>query len=90
MSLNIKNPRTHALVRELAAATGSTQTAAVEDAVRRRLDEVRRPTPDEEAEEKREAIQRVVREFQAGLTDAQRDDIRAWQRDMYGPDGLPR
>lgn len=33
MSLNIKSQRTVALVRELAARTGTNQTAAVEDAV---------------------------------------------------------
>lgn len=41
MSLNIKNPATHRLVRELAEATGVSLTAAVTDAVQRRLDEVR-------------------------------------------------
>jgi len=39
MSLNIKNERTHALVRELATLTGMSQTEAVEDAVGRRLAE---------------------------------------------------
>ena len=37
MSLNIKSERAAALVRKLAARTGSSQTAAVEDAVARRL-----------------------------------------------------
>jgi antitoxin VapB len=41
MSLNIKNERTHALVRELATLSGMSQTEAVEDAVRRRLEELR-------------------------------------------------
>lgn len=40
MSLNIKNERTHALVRELATLTGVSQTEAVEDAVRARLEEL--------------------------------------------------
>jgi antitoxin VapB len=40
MSLNIKNERTHELVRELAELTGMSQTSAVEDAVRRRLAEL--------------------------------------------------
>lgn len=40
MSLNIKSQRTVALVRELAARTGTNQTAAVEDAVARRLSEL--------------------------------------------------
>lgn len=57
MSLNIKNPRVHALAREAARVTGKTQTSAIEEALvlllreygadpdererRRRLDEVR-------------------------------------------------
>jgi antitoxin VapB len=41
MSLNIKNEKTHRLVRELARATGESMTAAVEKAVRERLNRVR-------------------------------------------------
>jgi len=41
MSLNIKNPETYRLVRELAEATGVSMTEAVTDAVQRRLGEVR-------------------------------------------------
>ncbi|QIM18912.1 type II toxin-antitoxin system VapB family antitoxin [Leucobacter coleopterorum] len=40
MSLNIKNEMTHAKVRRLAALTGMSQTAAVDDAVERRLHEL--------------------------------------------------
>ena len=42
MSLNIRSERAVALVRELAARTGTSQTAAVEDAVARRLAELDR------------------------------------------------
>ena len=42
MSLNIKNEKTHRLVRELARATGESMTAAVDKAVRERLERVRR------------------------------------------------
>jgi antitoxin VapB len=42
MSLNIKNEKTHRLVRELAQATGESMTAAVDKAVRERLERVRR------------------------------------------------
>jgi antitoxin VapB len=41
MSLNIKNAETYRLVKELADATGASMTAAVTDAVRRRLGEIR-------------------------------------------------
>ena len=42
MGINIKNDETHRLVRELAALTGESMTAAVTEAVRERLDRVRR------------------------------------------------
>jgi antitoxin VapB len=41
MPLNIKDPETHALARELAAATGETITKAVHLAIRERLQKVR-------------------------------------------------
>lgn len=42
MSMNIKNEETHRLARELAALTGESMTAAVAEAVRERLERVRR------------------------------------------------
>ncbi len=41
MSLNIKNPETYRLVKELAQETGRSMTAAVTDAVRERFERVR-------------------------------------------------
>lgn len=41
MSLNIKNEKTHRLVRQLARLTGESMTAAVDQAVRERLERVR-------------------------------------------------
>jgi antitoxin VapB len=41
MSLNIKNPDTYRLVKELADLTGESMTAAVTEAVRERLDRLR-------------------------------------------------
>jgi antitoxin VapB len=41
MSLNIKNEETHRLVRQLARLTGESMTAAVDKAVRERLERVR-------------------------------------------------
>jgi antitoxin VapB len=42
MSLNIKNPETHKLALLLAEETGETVTAAVTEALRERLESVRR------------------------------------------------
>lgn len=42
MSLNIKTEETHRLARELSRLTGESMSAAVTEAVRERLDRVRR------------------------------------------------
>lgn len=42
MSLNIKNPEAHELAKELARETGESMTVAVTEALRARLQEVRR------------------------------------------------
>jgi len=42
MALNIKDERTHQLAQELAAETGESMTKAVTDAIRERLERVRR------------------------------------------------
>ena len=41
MSLNIKNEKTHRMARELARLTGESMTAAVNEAIRERLERVR-------------------------------------------------
>jgi antitoxin VapB len=41
MSLNIKDEKTHRMARELARLTGESLTAAVNEAVRERLEKVR-------------------------------------------------
>ena len=42
MALNIKSPEAHQLAQELSALTGESMTAAVTEAVRERLDRLRR------------------------------------------------
>jgi len=42
MSLNIKNPETHRMARQLSKLTGESLTTAVTEAVRERLERVRR------------------------------------------------
>jgi antitoxin VapB len=42
MSLNIKNPEAHKLAQQLARETGESMTAAVTQAIRERLEAVRR------------------------------------------------
>jgi antitoxin VapB len=89
MSLNIKSERAVALVRELAARTGSSQTAAVEDAVARRLTEL---DHDDEAraESRRAAAVEVLSALGKILTDDDRSMIAQAESDLYDDSGLPR
>lgn len=54
MSLNIKNEETHRLARELARITGESLTAAVDEAIRERLERVR-------GEPKEKALERILK-----------------------------
>jgi antitoxin VapB len=87
VSLNIKNERTHALVRELATLTGMSQTDAVTDAVERRLAELGK-RPDEDVEARVEEIMRLVRQIAPGLREAWGD--RDPTEDLYDEYGLPK
>jgi antitoxin VapB len=50
MSLNIKDEETHRLARELAKITGESMTAAVNEAIRERLERVRGKSKEDLAE----------------------------------------
>jgi antitoxin VapB len=50
MSLNIKNEQTHRLARELASITGESMTVAVSEAIRERLERVRRDSKEDMVE----------------------------------------
>lgn len=87
MSLNIKNEKVHEMVRRLAELTGQSQTSAVEDAVRRRLEEMG-GAKEEHREAKLAAITRIVEESSKGLYTWA--DYEAIIDEMYDENGLPR
>lgn len=87
MSLNIKNEKVHEMVRRLAELTGQSQTSAVEDAVRRRLEEVDGEKEKRQAE-KLAAINRIVE--RSRLRGGTWADYEAIIDDMYDEQGLPR
>ncbi|SOJ54502.1 hypothetical protein MSIMFB_01994 [Mycobacterium simulans] len=89
MSLNIKSERTVALVRELATRTGANQTAAIEDAVARRLSELDREET-ARAEARRAAAETTLRELDKLLTDDDKDAIQQSEAGLYDDNGLPR
>ncbi len=89
MGLNIKSERTVALVRELAVRTGANQTAAIEDAVARRLAELDREVS-VRAESRRAAAEKTLQELRRLLTDDVKRAIRQNEADLYDDRGLPR
>jgi antitoxin VapB len=54
MSLNIKNEKTHRLIKQLARLTGENMTVAVETAVQERLERVRKK------DDKEGRVQRIL------------------------------
>lgn len=85
MSLNIKNERTHALVRELATLRGVSQTEAVDEAVRARLAEVH---AEREKEAKFEQIMALSREIGASM---RAQGLEITTDDLYDEEtGAPR
>lgn len=91
MSLNIKDEQTHRLVRELARVTGATQTAAVRDAVQRRLTELGSDGVEgAEVSVRRQRLQEIVQAFQDDLTDDDRRRMASADDWLYDDSGLPR
>lgn len=84
MGINIKNPETERLIRELAELTGKGQTEAVTEAVREKLARVSRKG----MAERLMAISRETAPLLKGL-DFQRetDDLYEYLHEKYG---LPR
>jgi len=88
MSLNIKSQRAVALIRELAARTGTNQTAAIEDAVGRRLSELDREET-ANADARSAAAEKILRELEKLLTDEDRQLMRQNESELYDDKGLP-
>ncbi len=90
MSLNIKNPETYRLVKELADETGQSMTAAVTEAVRERLDRIRAERGESEAEievrmQRAHALLAEIRDrAPAGYWDQDFDEL------LYDERGLPK
>ena len=84
MSLNIKNERTHDAVRQLARLRGVSQTEAVDEAVRARLEELSRGADAQERFERTMAIAKetgaILRATGGPLT----------TDDLYDELGLPK
>jgi antitoxin VapB len=85
MSLNIKNPDTYRLVKELADLTGESMTAAVTEAVRERLERLRGAEPDLGMAQQIHAIAVDMRaRLPDDFFDVDHGDL------LYDDDGLPK
>lgn len=85
--LNIKNPETYRLVKELADATGESMTTAVTEAVRERLERLstaRQAEIDARVERILELAKVIHDAAPPGYWDQDFDEL------LYDEDGLPR
>lgn len=86
--MNIKNPETHRLSRELAGLTGESMTTAVTVAVAERLERVRghraRGSSAERADRILDAARRLREDLPPDFPTAQHGDL------LYDRRGLPR
>lgn len=83
MSLNIKSPEAHELATELARLTGESKTKAVTEAIRERLERIRR----ERGQDKRVADAMAIARRVASYP---RKDRRPHGDLLYDDRGLPR
>jgi antitoxin VapB len=75
MALNIKNPETERLARELARRRGQGITEVVTDVLRREVERERRKPPRENQEEVKRRIDEIVERFnKRPLLDDRSDD----------------
>lgn len=87
MALNIKNEVTHAKVRRLATLTGMSQTAAVDDAVERRLREIETDPWGVKGPAIREMLARAREVFTPEVI----AETRRREQELYDPEtGLPQ
>lgn len=87
MSLNIKNPETYRLVKELADATGESMTEAVTVAVRERLERIAPARSEEEIEAEARRIVEIAAEFGSRFPSGYLEHAID---DLYDDDGLPK
>jgi antitoxin VapB len=93
MALNIKNEHTVSLVRELADALGTSQTSAIEEAVRARLALLAASGTVTDAEaRKRELVAESLARVRRTVADAAA--LGSWRQyeaeELYDERGLPR
>lgn len=90
MSLNIKNEATHAKVRRLAELTGTSMTAAVDDAVERRLQQLGDDPEAERRAERRAEIDQLMARIAEVFTPEAIAENKRFEQELYDENGLPQ
>ena len=80
MSLNLKSESVHRLAKRVSRATGESMTAAVEVALKERLQRINRQSPESLAEQ----LMAIGRDCAPRLAHVPDHDVL-----LYGDDGLP-
>lgn len=84
MNLNIKNGEAHELAQQLAALTGESMTAAVTEALRERLDRLRRERSGRLSDRLLSIGKDCAVRLKEPFRSIEHGDL------LYGEDGLPR
>jgi antitoxin VapB len=88
MGMNIKDPRVHAMARELAARRGSTVTEAVRRALASELERCEHPGNERSRAAKLEAVRHIAASF-AALPLRDPRSVGQIRADLYDDNGLP-
>lgn len=84
MSLNIKDEKTHRLAKELARLTGESMTAAVNEAIRERLERVRGKSKQDMTERMMEIARECGPRWKEPFRSMDHGDL------LYDEKGLPK
>lgn len=84
MGLNIKNEKTHRMVKELARLTGESMTVAVSEAVRQRLERVKKNSREKLAERLMEIARECAPLWKEPFKSMDHGDL------LYDEKGLPK
>ena len=85
MTLNLKNPKTCGLAHELAELTGESLTTAITEALRERLERIRKRDSEEERYQR---IHAIVLDMQSRFKEPYRS--MDWDEYLYDERGLPK
>lgn len=90
MSLNIKNQRVHELARRAAAATGKSQTGAIEEALTRLLEDLGEHPADSQRQHRLDVVHALLANIDLELARAEPGEVADVEALYDEQTGLPR